>query len=136
MPIDPISGTTGSTPTTSGSSKETSFMGKEDFLKLLVAQLKHQDPSSPTDMNGMTEQMTQFSILEQLTNLASSSQESNVSLARTHAIELLGKTVTYRAPDGSSKEGVVEHVDTSATAPRLTIGGTANLLLADVVSVS
>lgn len=132
MAIDPIQSST-STPTSSKTSE--SFMGKEDFLKLLVAQLKNQDPSNAQDMESMTQQMTQFSMLEQLTNMNEATQTSNVSLARTHAIELLGKTVSYMAGDGTVKEGIVSHVDTTTSAPRLTIGGETGLLLADVTGV-
>ena len=139
MAIDPTlssTGTTGAAATTKTDKKDPSFLGKDDFLKLLIAQLKNQDPSNAQDMESMTQQMTQFSMLEQLTNLSEASQSSNVSLARTHAVELLGKTVSYRAADGSIKEGVVGHVDVTASAPRLTIGSDTGLLLADVVSVS
>jgi flagellar basal-body rod modification protein FlgD len=136
MPIDPTAGTTAASgPGATGTKKAAGFLGKEDFLKLLIAQLKNQDPSNAQDMESMTQQMTQFSMLEQLTNLAEASETSNVSLARTHAVELLGKTVSYRASDGTVREGVVSHVDTTASAPRLTIGGDAGLLLADVVGV-
>ena len=135
MPIDPMMPSTGAAASGSAEKKDQSFMGKEDFLKLLVAQLKNQDPSNAQDMESMTQQMTQFSMLEQLTNMNEATQTSNVSLARTHAIELLGKTVSYMAADGTVKEGVVGHVDTTASAPRLTIGGETGLLLADVVGV-
>ena len=136
MPIDPTTSTSAmSTSAPANDSKAASFMGKEDFLKLLIAQLKNQDPSNAQDMEGMTQQMTQFSMLEQLTNLNEATQASSVSLARTHAVELLGKTVTYRAKDGTEKEGVVGHADVSGSAPRLTIGGDTGLLLADIVSV-
>ena len=136
MPIDPTTSSTGTTGTTGTSgSKSANFMGKEDFLKLLMAQLRNQDPSNAQDMEGMTQQMTQFSMLEQLTNLAEASETTTVSLARTHAVELLGKTISYHAKDGTVKEGVVGHVDTTASAPRLTVGGDSGLLLADVLSV-
>ncbi len=133
MPVDPIS--TGTVGGASNQKKDASFLGKDDFLKLLIAQLKNQDPSNAQDMESMTQQMTQFSMLEQLTNLAETTQASNVSLARTHAVELLGKTVTYKAKDGTTKEGVVGHVDVTASAPRLKIGADEGLLLADVVGV-
>jgi len=136
MPIDPLLSSTSATGAAAADKKKSaSFMGKEDFLKLLVAQLKNQDPSNAQDMESMTQQMTQFSMLEQLTNMNETSEAANVSLARTHAVELLGKTVSYRARDGSIREGVVGHVDTTASAPRLTVGGDTGLLLADVVGV-
>ena len=135
MPIDPTTSSTGTPAPGAAAKKDQSFLGKDDFLKLLIAQLKNQDPSNAQDMESMTQQMTQFSMLEQLTNLAEASESSNVSLARTHAVELLGKTVSYKAADGTIKDGVVEHVDTTASAPRLTIGGQSGLLLASVVGV-
>ena len=138
MPIDPLTTSTPSSltsPTTSDPQKA-GILGKDDFLQLLVAQLKNQDPSNAQDMESMTQQMTQFSMLEQLTNLAASTETSNVSLARTHAVDLLGKTVTYIGSDGEEHEGVVEHVDTTSSAPRLTIGGEEGLLLGDVVGVA
>ena len=105
-----------------------SLMGKDDFLKLLVAQLKHQDPTAPSDMNAMTEQMTQFGILEQLTNLAKAGEATRTSLERTHAVDLLGKTVTYEDAQGSLVTGKVEKVTTSGDAPpTLTVAGKAGV---------
>ena len=135
MPIDPLTTSIATSAGPTDPTKQGGILGKDDFLKLLVAQLKNQDPSNAQDMESMTQQMTQFSMLEQLTNLAETTQTSNISLARTHAVELLGKTVSYKDADGSIKEGVVEHIDTTTAAPRLTVGGASGILLADIVSV-
>ena len=43
-------------------------MGKDQFLKLLVAQMKNQDPESPMDGTQMAAQLAQFSTVEQLQN--------------------------------------------------------------------
>ncbi len=134
MTISSISSTSGSSGPT-GTQAAAGFLGKDDFMKLLVAQLKHQDPSNPTDMNGMTEQMTQFGILEQLTNLAKANEAASTSLEKTYAVELLGKTVSYVGPDGATVEGVVEHVDTATDHPTLTVGGRSGIQPKDLVGV-
>jgi flagellar basal-body rod modification protein FlgD len=121
--------TTGSPATTGAASQNRAFMGKEDFLQLLVAQLKNQDPSNAQDLEGMTQQMTQFSILEQLSNISKATEKAGV-------VEMLGKTATYRRADGSLATGVVEHVDVSGKAPMLTVGGVAGIDPANVTSLA
>jgi len=59
-------GTTGSTSSTTGGSKT---LDKDAFLKLLVAQLKHQDPNSPLQPHELAAQLAQFTSVEQLTQL-------------------------------------------------------------------
>ena len=46
--------------------KDDSLTSKDTFLKLLVAQLKNQDPTNPTDSTQFVGQLTQYSELEQL----------------------------------------------------------------------
>ena len=111
-------------------------MGKDDFMKLLVAQLKHQDPTSPTDMNGMTAQMTQFSMLEQMTNMTKAGEASSAALARTEALSMLGRTVSYTTADKTVVTGKVEHVDVSAKNPTLTINGATGILPSQLKSVT
>lgn len=128
MPIDPLMSSTGTTPAGSTAKSAPGIVGKDDFLKLLVAQLKNQDPSNAQDMESMTQQMTQFSMLEQLTNLSAATE-------RTQAVELLGRKVSYRETGGQIKEGVVQSVDTTGAAPKVTIGERTGLRLEDIVSV-
>lgn len=54
-------------PTTEGKGK--SELGKDDFLKLLMAQLKHQDPMSPSNPEQFSAQLAQFSSLESMQNI-------------------------------------------------------------------
>ena len=72
-------------------------MGKEDFLKLLVAQLSHQDPLKPTDGAAFVAELAQFSTLEQMlgvnTRLDSIAQTS-ASARDGQAYGLIGKHVT------------------------------------------
>lgn len=63
--------TTGSAASASGS-KAKNIVNKDDFFKLLVAQLKNQDPLKPVDATNFTAQLAQFSSLEKLENINSS----------------------------------------------------------------
>ncbi len=92
--ISSISGTT--TSTTSFSTLTGNTLGKEDFLKLLVAQLQNQDPLNPQDATEFTSQMAQFSSLEQLIGINDgmaglSSQSGEVE--KLSALTLIGKDV-------------------------------------------
>jgi flagellar basal-body rod modification protein FlgD len=135
MATAPISNSSMPVAGSSVTNSKSGAMGKDDFMKLLVAQLKHQDPTSPTDMNGMTAQMTQFSMLEQMTNMSSASEASSKALARTEALSLLGRTVSYVAADKSVKSGTVENVDVTADKPTLTIDGATGILSSQLKSV-
>ncbi len=75
-------------------------MGKEDFLKLLVTQLRFQDPMAPEDPKDFVAQLAQFSSLEQQlnanTNLVAVGkvvQHLSDSLGMSRGVALLGKTV-------------------------------------------
>lgn len=82
---------------TSGSSLASSAqsLGKEDFLKILVAQLKNQDPLEPMKGTDFTAQLAQFSSLEQLRNLNDTLETQSVNqmtLGYTQAVGMIGKT--------------------------------------------
>ena len=50
----------------STSTRNTGELSKDDFLNLLVTQLRYQDPLNPTDDKEFIGQMAQFSALEQM----------------------------------------------------------------------
>ncbi|MEC7785974.1 MAG: flagellar hook capping FlgD N-terminal domain-containing protein [Nitrospinota bacterium] len=71
-------------------------LGKNDFLKLLVAQLEHQDPLSPQEGQEFAAQLAQFSSLEQLTNVndnLKAGQAFDLAMSNSSMINLIGKTV-------------------------------------------
>ena len=71
-------------------------LGKNDFLKLLVAQLEHQDPLSPQEGQEFAAQLAQFSSLEQLTNVndnLKTGQAFDLAMSNSSMINLIGKTV-------------------------------------------
>jgi flagellar basal-body rod modification protein FlgD len=123
MPINPLSPTSPNAIDATGRPADAGLLGKDDFLKLLIGQLQHQDPLNPGDPTEQMSQMTQFSILEQITNLAQSQSAAAANDYDAQAIALIGKTVTYTNEDGASVTGVVEQVAFTSSGPTLTIGG-------------
>jgi flagellar basal-body rod modification protein FlgD len=76
-------------------------LGKDDFLKLLITQLSHQDPTKPLEDREFVAQMAQFSTLEQMTNMNGELAKVLGLLARSQAVNLLGKTVEIAQGQGS-----------------------------------
>jgi flagellar basal-body rod modification protein FlgD len=102
--------------------------GKDAFMKLLVEQLRNQSPDNASDPNAFMNQMTQFSILEQLQN------QSKVQ-AQQSAAGLLGHTVSYQDDDGKAVDGTVDAVDYTGGNPTLTIAGKDGIDPAKVFNV-
>ena len=97
-------------------------LGKDDFLKLLLTQLSHQDPTSPMDNNEFIAQMAQFSSLEQMHNMANGFEKMTNMMNNSDAVSTLGKTVDIEL--GADKiTGVVESV-TRGEKPQVLVNGT------------
>jgi flagellar basal-body rod modification protein FlgD len=75
---------------------------KDMFLKLLVAQLKYQDPSKPADTTAFMAQTAQFSALETMQEVATSSGSMVAAQNKLQASALIGQTVTYTGEDGTT----------------------------------
>ncbi|HVE83605.1 MAG TPA: flagellar hook capping FlgD N-terminal domain-containing protein [Myxococcales bacterium] len=89
-----------STATSAGTGASRTALGKDDFLKLLTAQLAHQDPLSPMDSQAFVAQLAQFANVEQLQGANSRLDALLVSSAGTQqmsATSLVGREVTYRS---------------------------------------
>ncbi len=106
---------TGTVNLTGAGRNPKSVLGKDDFLKLLVAQLKNQDPQSPMNADQMAAQLAQFSSVEQLQNIAQSLEKQQQlqgtllsEVAAGSAVSTIGKTVTaasdlVRVGDGGTE---------------------------------
>ncbi|MFA7228514.1 MAG: flagellar hook capping FlgD N-terminal domain-containing protein [Melioribacteraceae bacterium] len=101
--VDPITNIgTGSTPAAQGKST----LGKDDFMKLMISQLKNQDPLNPMDGTAFSAQLAQFSSLEQLTNLNDYMKQSidanavlTQSINNTLITGMIGKEVKISGGD-------------------------------------
>jgi flagellar basal-body rod modification protein FlgD len=131
--------TTATTAAAAAASAKTAtpnVLGKDDFLKLMVAQMKNQDPMNPADDKDNIAQMAQFSSLEQITNLATATQQLADRLTLTQNIGLLGHTVTYTGADGTSVTGTVDGLDMAKDGKAsLSVAGQGGVDPAAVTSV-
>lgn len=84
-------------------------LGKDDFLQLLIAQLTHQDPTSPVKDTEFIAQMAQFSSLEQMMNVAENLNNMNKTLSATGAVNVVGKKVDLEVA-GEVLTGVITAV--------------------------
>ena len=135
-------GATGTTGTSTGSASSgtgdalpTSQLGQDTFLKLMVAQLRNQDPMNPTDSTQFLAQTAQFTSLEKMDELAQQSSQSLSAQMAFGASSLVGKSVTYTGTDGTQAQGSVASVRFSSSGPVLHIGD-VDVPLDSVVSVT
>ncbi len=82
-------------------------IGKDEFLLLLIEQLKNQDPLEPMDSTDFTAQLAQFSSLEQQTKMNDNLQllqDYSATLNRLSSLEMIGKEVEFDGQGNGSVE--------------------------------
>jgi len=99
-------------------------MGKDTFLKLLVAQLKYQNPMEPVDSSQFMAQTAQFTMVEKLQAMAAQTDALVAGEAAQRAAGLLGRQVTYVDSSGAEQAGVVTGTKFGADGPVLLLGST------------
>ena len=94
-----------------------------DYMNLLIAQLRNQDPLEPLDNNEMASQLAELSSLEQLENMNGTFREVLAAQQRLQATALVGKEVDF-LPEGqeTTLTGRVESVGFFDEGVRVTIG--------------
>ena len=110
---------TNKTTTDAGTDKK---LGDQDtFLKLLVAQLKYQDPSNPADSTQFLAQTAQFTQVEKLGDIADLLKSQRL----TGVSGLVGHNVTYMDENGAHQSGVISAAKLNGDSePMLRIGNT------------
>jgi flagellar basal-body rod modification protein FlgD len=107
--------------TTGAKSKE---LDQDTFLKLLVAQMKYQDPSKPADSTQFLAQTAQFTQVEKLGQIAEAQASMLSAQLMVGASNLVGRTVTYLDAAGAEQTGVVKSATLGGSDPTLRVGFT------------
>jgi flagellar basal-body rod modification protein FlgD len=132
--INSVGGGLGAAPVAMSGATPGGQLGKEEFLKMLVAQLRNQDPLNPMQGDQMAVQLAQFSSVEQLMNIGKAIEGQSAymlamaeGLNSTAALGVIGKSVTALGDGVYVGEG-------GRASVRATVGGqggTATLKLLD-----
>jgi flagellar basal-body rod modification protein FlgD len=114
-------------------------LGKQDFLNLLVTQLRFQDPMQPTENTEFVAQLAQFSSLEgtqnintsiedlgkQIASLVGNQKSSSDAISNSSATSMIGKQVRVNVPtvdfDPNATEPMSINVHSDQTASVLTV---------------
>jgi flagellar basal-body rod modification protein FlgD len=107
MNISPLPNTamTKATASTAG----TNELGKDAFLKLLIAQLQHQDPLNPADSTEFTAQLAQFSSLETLSSINTNIEDLQayqVAISNSQAVSYIGKQILANGDSVNIQSGL------------------------------
>lgn len=103
-----------------GTATDTTGVGMEDFLKILISQLGNQDPLKPMDNQEFVTQIAQFSALEQSRQLNEKIDQLLSAQAATQSVGLLGRTVDVGSVSGMAT-GRVTALTFAAGEPMMTV---------------
>ena len=130
-PTSGVSGTNSTAATGAAAEKSKSLGDKDTFLKLLVAQLKYQDPSNPADSTQFLAQTAQFTQVEKLGEIADMLSAQQL----IGASALVGRTVTYQDANGVSQTGVVTKTKLNGDSEPTLVVGNMDVQLSKVTEV-
>ncbi|GAA2579676.1 hypothetical protein GCM10010399_06790 [Dactylosporangium fulvum] len=99
-------------------------LGRDAFLKLLVAQLRNQDPTAPMKNTEFLAQTAQFTVVEKLTDMATMEQNLLNAQLQLGASNLIGRMITYTDAEGKEHSGVVSSAKFAGGSPTLRVGDT------------
>lgn len=99
-------------------------LDKDAFLKILVSQLRYQNPLSPQDSDSFITQMVQLTTMEQITKLAASMERLLEAQEFNRAVSLIGREVDVLGENEELIQGTVDKVIMDGGEPLLVVNGT------------
>jgi flagellar basal-body rod modification protein FlgD len=134
MTLISASGATTTAPTAAPINAGAS-LGQNDFLLLLVAQLKYQDPMKPADSGQFMGEMAQFSTVQGVTSMGSTLDSMSKSSDISRGVMMIGKQISYQSLDGTIATGTVSKVASGDNGITVHVDA-GDVALQDVLEVS
>lgn len=108
--IDAIAAASNTTSTPARVENPGALLDRDAFLKLLVAQLKYQDPTKPADSSQMLAQSAQLTMVDRLNELSQAFAASTATQQLSLAGTIVGRQISFLGPDGNQVREVVTSV--------------------------
>lgn len=109
----PATSGTGSTP---AATTNPAMLDRDAFLKLLVAQLRYQDPNKPMDSAEMVSQSASLSVVDKLDQISQVLSDGGVANRLSLGSSLIGKQVTFLDPNGTSQTAIASSISFDGTS--------------------
>jgi flagellar basal-body rod modification protein FlgD len=115
-------------------------LGGDAFMKLMVAQMKYQNPFEPMDTSAMLQQTASLTTVETLQQVSSSERLLLGLQQSSMAASFVGRSVTAVDAEGAETSGIVRSIRFTAEGPVLQVGAggstTQDVPIANVTSVT
>jgi flagellar basal-body rod modification protein FlgD len=121
-------------PETVSAATNSTSSDKDMFLKLLLAQMKYQDPMNPTDSTQYLSQMAQFTTVEKLGDMVDNTNSMLATNRMQSALGMIGATVEYGVGKDASS-GIVTGITVIDGTPQLVVDSKTKVPLTDLTSV-
>jgi len=135
MRVNPYATYTSSSGTTGNTREAKTELGKEEFLKILAAQFRGQNPLEPVKDTEFIAQMAQFSALEQLQNIAAKLDVFEEDIIWNQYLAMLGKEIHALTTNDTFVEGVVTGITFKNGRFLFEINGVDDYDIAAIISV-
>jgi len=134
MQVTPAAATTAPASSGAGTAQsQSATIDYDRYLQLLIAQLKNQDPTNPTDSTQFVSQLASFSSVEQQVNTNAKLDSLLTASALSEASAAIGRTLT--SPDGSVS-GQVKSVNIVSGSAQATLTDGRTIALGSGVTIS
>lgn len=124
------------TTTSSNSTTSKASVDYDTYLQLLIAEMKNQDPTNPTDASEYMSQFAQFSMVEQAVNTNTKLDSMLSASALEQADGLIGHTISFTSTDGVATSGQIASISIISGGSVATLTDGSSVYLGEGVTIS